>query len=75
MTYKIFGMSEFVLAPFAVPREFAAELVKIGGLLDISDDVKQLGEAVLSGLHGQKCDSEYKLVGYLIFTKAFNLDG
>jgi hypothetical protein len=64
-------MSDFVPAPFSIPREFAQELVKMGELLDFGDDASKLGKAILDRLHGTKRDSDYKLVAYLLFTKCF----
>src|SRR3974390_2069419 len=64
-------MNDFVPAPFSIPREFAVELVKMGELLDVGDDAKNLGKAILDHLHGKKRDSNYKRVAYLLFAKCF----
>src|SRR5215471_8167186 len=64
-------MDEFVPPPFAIPRELAVELAKMGELLDACDDAKKLGEAILDRLHGRKRDSDYKLVAFMIFAKCF----
>ena len=36
-------MDQFVPPLFAIPRELAVELTKMGGLLDACDDAKKLG--------------------------------
>jgi hypothetical protein len=56
---------------FAVPREFAVKLATLDEILDVGNDGKQIAEAILTGLHAHTCDSDYKRVAYLIFTKAF----
>jgi len=64
-------MDQFVPPLFAIPRELAVELTKMGGLLDACDDAKKLGEAILDLLQGRKRDSDYKLVAFMIFAKCF----
>jgi hypothetical protein len=63
--------TEYVAVPVRIPQDIAAELAKLGDLVDVANEIKDLGTTVLEGLREGQGGSNYKLVAYILSAKAF----
>jgi uncharacterized protein DUF5677 len=62
---------EYLPVPAKIPRETATELAKLTDLFTTANDVKIVGVELLEGVLGKRTDSNYALVAYILFAKAF----
>jgi hypothetical protein len=62
---------EYVSVAAKIPRGTAAELAKLSDLFTAANDITVLGTELLEGMLGKRADSDYTLVTYILFTKAF----
>lgn len=66
------NMTPYVSPSFAIPESLAEDLEKLGALLDASARIKEYGQELFEKhLMGKIADSQYRIVGYLLFAKGY----
>lgn len=68
-------MPDYVAPPFQIPAALLSDLEKLGAILDLGAEVHQLGLQMIKKANlaraGKPFDSDYSVVAYMIFSKAF----
>lgn len=61
----------YVYVPVKIPQDTAVILNKLDSFFRAADDLKNLGESLANQLRTRAQDSNYKLVAFIVFAKAF----
>lgn len=68
-------MPDYVAPPFQIPAALLSDLKKLGAILDLGAEVHQLGLQMIKQANLDRADrpfdSDYSVVAYMIFSKAF----